>query len=66
MNAIIIDENDKFSAYDMCLALKEEEGLLTKPTHENIIRLTPPLTINEQRNRKSIVYHKKVYERLRS
>lgn len=32
------------SAYDICLKLKER-GILAKPTHENIIRLAPPLSI---------------------
>lgn len=30
------------SAYDLCLKLKER-GVLAKPTHDTIIRLTPPL-----------------------
>lgn len=30
------------SAYDICLKLKER-GVLAKPTHDTIIRLTPPL-----------------------
>ncbi|CAO2842177.1 unnamed protein product [Amaranthus hypochondriacus] len=33
------------SAYDMCLKLKER-GVLAKPTHNTIIRLTPPLSIS--------------------
>lgn len=32
------------SAYDICLKLKER-GVLAKPTHDTIIRLTPPLSI---------------------
>lgn len=32
------------SAYDVCLKLKER-GILAKPTHDTIIRLSPPLTI---------------------
>ncbi|KAH7291829.1 hypothetical protein KP509_29G037300 [Ceratopteris richardii] len=32
------------SAYDVCLSLKEK-GILAKPTHDTIIRLSPPLTI---------------------
>lgn len=47
MNAIVIDESkfDK-SAWDICLLLKHY-GLLAKPTHQNIIRLAPPLCITE-------------------
>lgn len=32
------------SAYDICLKLKER-GVLAKPTHDTIVRLTPPLSI---------------------
>jgi ornithine--oxo-acid transaminase len=32
------------SAYDICLKLKER-GVLAKPTHDTIVRLTPPLCI---------------------
>jgi ornithine--oxo-acid transaminase len=47
LNAIIIEPfgNGK-TAYDVCLALKEN-GLLAKQTHGDIIRFAPPLTINE-------------------
>nr|QMU24176.1 ornithine aminotransferase [Haloxylon ammodendron] len=33
------------SAYDICLKLKER-GVLAKPTHNTIIRLTPPLSLS--------------------
>lgn len=33
------------TAYDICLKLKER-GILAKPTHDSIIRLTPPLSIS--------------------
>lgn len=32
------------SAYDICLKLKER-GVLAKPTHDTIVRLTPPLSM---------------------
>lgn len=32
------------TAYDICMKLKER-GILAKPTHGTIIRLTPPLSI---------------------
>jgi ornithine--oxo-acid transaminase len=48
MNAIIInDSEDSSTAWDICMALKEN-GLLAKPTHGNIIRFTPPLVITEE------------------
>lgn len=37
---------DLIDGWVMCLRLKEN-GLIAKQTHENIIRLSPPLTINE-------------------
>jgi len=49
LNAIIIDESktNGHSAWDLCMLMKEK-GLLAKPTHENIIRLAPPLVITEE------------------
>ncbi|KAM3414900.1 hypothetical protein BST61_g10042 [Cercospora zeina] len=48
LNAIVIDESKTGgkTAYQLCLLMKEK-GLLAKPTHENIIRLAPPLVITE-------------------
>ncbi|KAJ3010061.1 ornithine aminotransferase [Thoreauomyces humboldtii] len=47
LNAIVIDESkfDK-TAWHICLLLKHY-GVLAKPTHQNIIRLAPPLCIEE-------------------
>ncbi|KAI4372057.1 hypothetical protein MLD38_010341 [Melastoma candidum] len=45
------------SAYDICLKLKER-GILAKPTHDTIIRLTPPLTMSsEELRRGSMALH---------
>jgi ornithine--oxo-acid transaminase len=50
MNAIVIGDDakggygDEGMAWELCLKMKEL-GLLAKPTHGNIIRLAPPLTI---------------------
>lgn len=46
LNAVVIKPTDGKKAWDVCLALKEN-GLLAKPTHEHIIRFTPPLVITE-------------------
>ncbi len=46
LNAIAIKPVKGKTAWDVCLAMKEN-GLLAKPTHEHIIRFTPPLIINE-------------------
>lgn len=48
LNAILINDTPESStAWDLCLALKEN-GLLAKPTHGNIIRLAPPLVMTEE------------------
>ena len=48
LNAILInDTEDSSTAWDICLALKEN-GLLAKPTHGNIIRFAPPLVMNDE------------------
>jgi len=48
LNAIVInDTEDSKTAWNICVALKEN-GLLAKPTHGNIIRFAPPLVINEE------------------
>lgn len=48
LNAIIInDSQDSPTAWNLCVALKEN-GLLAKPTHGNIIRLAPPLVITKE------------------
>ena len=47
LNAIVInDDEDSSTAWDICMALKEN-GLLAKPTHGNIIRFAPPLVITK-------------------
>jgi len=48
LNAIVINEpEESTTAWDICMALKEN-GLLAKPTHGNIIRFAPPLVMNEE------------------
>lgn len=52
LNAIVVNDKDTSvnngkSAWDICMMFKER-GLLAKPTHENIIRLAPPLVISEK------------------
>jgi len=46
LNAVIIKPKDGKTAWDVCLALKEN-GMLAKPTHNHIIRFAPPLVITE-------------------
>jgi ornithine--oxo-acid transaminase len=52
LNAMVINEpkggyGDKGKAYELCEHMMDA-GLLAKPTHGNIIRFAPPLTITEQ------------------
>lgn len=48
LNAILInDTEDSSTAWDICMALRDN-GLLAKPTHGNIIRFAPPLVMNEE------------------
>ena len=47
LNAIIVNDTpDSKTAWNLCVALKEN-GLLAKPTHGNIIRFAPPLVMTE-------------------
>lgn len=52
LNAIVIDEKkgsygDAGKAMELCTTMMEH-GLLAKPTHGNIIRFAPPLTITKE------------------
>lgn len=54
LNAVVInDTEDSSTAWDLCLALKEN-GLLAKPTHGNIIRFAPPLVMSETQLRECV------------
>ncbi|RZJ36700.1 MAG: ornithine--oxo-acid transaminase [Flavobacterium sp.] len=48
LNAVVInDSEDSSTAWDICIAMRDN-GLLAKPTHGNIIRFAPPLVMNEE------------------
>lgn len=53
LNAVITEPKNGKNAWDICLALKEN-GLIAKPTHENIIRFTPPLIITKDQLEEAI------------
>ncbi|TGO81230.1 hypothetical protein BPOR_1259g00010 [Botrytis porri] len=65
LNAIVIDESKTggHSAWDLCMLMKSK-GLLAKPTHENIIRLAPPLVISEEDIQKALAIIKESIEEL--
>jgi ornithine--oxo-acid transaminase len=46
LNAIVIRPRGGKTAWDVCVAMKDN-GLLAKPTHEHIIRFAPPLVIQK-------------------
>ncbi|XP_067908897.1 ornithine aminotransferase, mitochondrial-like isoform X2 [Heterodontus francisci] len=46
LNALVIRETKAFDAMKVCIRLRDN-GLLAKPTHRDIIRLSPPLVIKE-------------------
>lgn len=49
LSAVVIDASkaNGRTAWDLCLLMKNQ-GVLAKPTHDNIIRLAPPLVISEE------------------
>ncbi len=47
LNAIIIKPKGGQTAWDVCIAMKDN-GLIAKPTHDHIIRFAPPLVITEE------------------
>ena len=63
LNAIEINTNADITAWDICLELKNN-GILAKPTHDNIIRLAPPLVINEKQIKKALQLIHKTFQSL--
>jgi ornithine--oxo-acid transaminase len=63
LNAVVIKSVNGISAWDVCVALKNN-GLLAKPTHEHIIRFTPPLIINEEQINEALDIIEKTFAEL--
>lgn len=63
LNAIVIKPTNGKTAWDVCLALKKN-GILAKPTHEHIIRFTPPLIITEEQMLDALGRIKKTFAEL--
>jgi len=62
LNAIIVNDSpDSQTAWDLCVALKDN-GLLAKPTHGNIIRFAPPLVITEAQLMECVAIIRKTIE----
>ncbi len=53
LNAVVITPKGGKTAWDVCLAMKEN-GLIAKPTHDHIIRFAPPLVITEDQLREAM------------
>jgi ornithine--oxo-acid transaminase len=53
LNAVVVTPRNGRTAWDICVALKDN-GLLAKPTHDHIIRFAPPLVITEAELREAI------------
>ena len=65
LNAIAVRPKNGKTAWDVCLRLKEN-GLIAKPTHNHIIRFTPPLIITEPELKEAIEIIKKTFEEFQS
>ncbi len=63
LNAIVTKPIGKKTAWDICLKMMEN-GLLAKPTHDDIIRFAPPLCITKDELMKAIAIIKKSFEQM--
>lgn len=67
LSAVVIDDSKAKgrTAWDLCLLMRDE-GVLAKPTHDDIIRLAPPLVISEEDLLKGVAAIKKSLVKLPS
>ncbi|MCK4661605.1 MAG: ornithine--oxo-acid transaminase [Bacteroidales bacterium] len=61
LNAVIIKHKGGKTAWDVCVAMKEN-GVLAKPTHGHIIRFAPPLVITEGQLKEAIYFIKETFK----
>ena len=61
LNAVVTEPTNGKNAWDICMALMRN-GLLAKPTHDHIIRFTPPLVITEEQMHEAIVLIRQTLE----
>jgi ornithine--oxo-acid transaminase len=61
LNAVVIKPKNGKTAWDVCVAMKDN-GLLAKPTHGHIIRFAPPLTITEAQLHQAIAIIKETFK----
>ena len=62
LNAVVTEPHDGKVAWDICLGLKEN-GLIAKPTHDHIIRFTPPLIITREQMMEAVGIIKETFAR---
>jgi ornithine--oxo-acid transaminase len=62
LNAMVIKPRNNKTAWDVCLALRDN-GLLAKPTHDHIIRFAPPLVITREELAEAVGIIRKTLER---
>ncbi len=60
LNAVVTEPHGHTKAWDICVMMMEK-GLIAKPTHEHIIRFTPPLIINREQMLEAIEIIKSVF-----
>lgn len=62
LNAVVIRPKGGKTAWDICISMMDN-GLLAKPTHGDIIRFAPPLTISEEQLREAMNIIKEAFKR---
>ncbi|MGQ1784247.1 MULTISPECIES: ornithine--oxo-acid transaminase [unclassified Saccharicrinis] len=65
LNAVVIKPLNGRTAWDVCVAMKEN-GLIAKPTHGHIIRFAPPLVISETELQEALEIIKKTFAQFES
>lgn len=63
LNAVVTEPHNGVSAWDFCMMLRDN-GLIAKPTHEHIIRFTPPLVVNEEQIREAVDIIRRTFEQI--
>jgi len=61
LNAVVIRPKGGKTAWDVCVAMKEN-GVIAKPTHGHIIRFAPPLIITEEQLREAMNIIKETFK----
>jgi len=61
LNAVVIRPKGGKTAWDVCVAMKEN-GVIAKPTHGHIIRFAPPLVISEAQLREAMNIIKETFK----